>query len=256
MKSTSKPAPRAANLAAAMASMLASAGIALAQGGQPATNPPQEKSQEAKPAQESKPADEAKPQQPAQPSLDELLGLEPSTPRDTTRPPAQDPAQAALERKLANQQASEAFLQAVQLMDETALRLERSRDTGITTQRMQEEIVRKLDIMIAQAQRQRQQRQQQQQQSSSSQDPQDQPDQQSQQQQAQQPGSEPASDTQVPPGRQGEQLNPEVARGAAWGALPARMRDALLQGNSDKYSSTYQKWTEAYYRKLAEEAGK
>jgi uncharacterized membrane protein YdbT with pleckstrin-like domain len=141
-------------------------------------------------------------------------------------------------------------------MDQTAVRLETSRDTSITTQRMQEEIVRKLDIMIAQAQKQRQQRQQQKQQQSNS-DPQDQPAQQNaQQQQAQQPSNEPAGDTQTPPGRQGEQLSAEVARGAAWGALPARMRDALLQGNSDKYSSTYQKWTEAYYRKLAEEAGK
>ena len=60
-----------------------------------------------------------------------------------------------------------------------------------------------------------------------------------------------------PPARKDANPNPGVAaRGAAWGSLPARLRDALLQGNEDRYSNLYQKWTEAYYRRLAEEANK
>jgi hypothetical protein len=45
----------------------------------------------------------------------------------------------------------------------------------------------------------------------------------------------------------------QAAAGAAWGALPERLRDALTQGLSDRYSSLYEGATESYYRRLAEE---
>ena len=38
------------------------------------------------------------------------------------------------------------------------------------------------------------------------------------------------------------------------GMLPARLRQALLQGSADRYSSLYESLTETYYRRLAEEA--
>ena len=38
-----------------------------------------------------------------------------------------------------------------------------------------------------------------------------------------------------------------------WGNLPPRVRDQLLQGRSDKYSSHYERLTREYYRRLAEE---
>lgn len=40
---------------------------------------------------------------------------------------------------------------------------------------------------------------------------------------------------------------------AAWGSLPARVRDMLLQGSDDPFSARYKAMTEAYYRRLAEE---
>jgi hypothetical protein len=41
---------------------------------------------------------------------------------------------------------------------------------------------------------------------------------------------------------------------AAWGNLPARVRDQLMQGRHDQFSSLYESMTETYYRRLAEEA--
>jgi hypothetical protein len=38
-----------------------------------------------------------------------------------------------------------------------------------------------------------------------------------------------------------------------WGGLPQRVRDMLLQGRGEKFSSLYEQMTREYYRKLAEE---
>lgn len=198
------------------------------------------------------------PAQPADPmplpSLDDLLGL-PTTATPGKRPPPADPDKAELERQLSPGEAAEQFRQAVDLMGQTAKRLTDSRDTGLRTQRLQEDVVRKLDMLIKSAEQQKQQRRQ----SSSSSSNRPQRDQQNQPGQQQQSTPQDAAngdnrDERMPPGREDGPLNPELAaRGAAWGALPARVRDALLQGRSDKFSALYQRMTEAYYRKLAEE---
>lgn len=208
------------------------------------------------PADPKAPADAKKPAaEPAKqpPSLDDLLGLPKSEPAPA-RPAATDPTKNALDRKLTATEASDQFKQAVQLMGETAERLQASRDTGLATQRLQEDIVRKLDQVIKAAeQNQKQSR------SSRSQQQKDQPQPQPNQSQSQRnpDAKESAPDTMEPPGAQKANPAPGVAaRGAAWGSLPARLRDALLQGNEDKYSSLYQKWTEAYYRRLAEDANR
>jgi hypothetical protein len=39
-----------------------------------------------------------------------------------------------------------------------------------------------------------------------------------------------------------------------WGNLPPRTRDMVQQGVREKMSSVYRRWTEAYYRRIAEEA--
>ena len=41
-----------------------------------------------------------------------------------------------------------------------------------------------------------------------------------------------------------------------WGALPPRLRDALSDGLEEPFSPVYREATEAYYRRLAEEAGR
>jgi hypothetical protein len=198
-----------------------------------------------------------------QPTLDELLGLDPAKPgagekKDQEQPPAApDPSRTALERRLTAREVSEQFQQAVQLMGETADRLSVSRDTGIETQRLQSEIIRKLDMLIQSAEQQ----QQQQQRSRSSQ--RDGKSDQSENQPARpQPAPVPnqtsnPEEFRDPPAGTDPQLNPQIAaRGAAWGNLPERVRDALLQGNADQYSSRYKAWTEAYYRRLAEEGNR
>jgi hypothetical protein len=209
---------------------------------------------------ESKPADpNPRAAQPADtkqqpPSLDDLLGLPKEKSPAKSRPAAPDPTKNALDRKLTQGEASDQFKQAVQLMGETADRLQSSKDTGLSTQRLQEDILRKLDQVIKAAEQNQKQSK-----SSRSQQQKDKQQQQPNQSQSQRnpDAKEAAPDTMDPP--QGEKANPTpgvAARGAAWGSLPARLRDALLQGNEDKYSSLYQKWTEAYYRRLAEDANR
>ncbi|VAX41737.1 hypothetical protein MNBD_PLANCTO03-1217 [hydrothermal vent metagenome] len=191
------------------------------------------------------------------PSLDELLGTEGTASENNKAPDLpKETADEALDRLLSGQEIVDEFRAAVDLMNRSARRLATSRDTGLATQRMQEDILRKLDTLIADAQ----QRSQQNGGSSSSS---------SAQQQQQQSAQQPAQDSQpqggsndnrteaTPPGSRTGPLGPEQAADlAAWGALPSRMRDALLQGSSDRFSATYRRLTEAYYRKLAEEPKK
>ena len=88
--------------------------------------------------------------------------------------------------------------------------------------------------------------------SSSSSSPQEQPRQ--SQAAGEQAGQGDNTGERMPPAREDGSLRPqEAADLAAWGALPARVRDALMQGAADKYSTMYQRLTESYYRRLAEE---
>ncbi len=186
-------------------------------------------------------------------SLDELLGLEQAGQGGDAPSELPDAAQAELERELTQQEAAQAFEQAAALMGESASRLGELSDTGLATQRLQEDILRKLDQVIEAAKNNQQQSQSS---SSSSSQQQQQPNQPQQQQQQQQGEASDGDNTEesTPPGRQDGQLNPEIdSARAAWGALPERVRDALYQGRSDRYSSLYERLTEAYYRRLAEE---
>ena len=76
-----------------------------------------------------------------------------------------------------------------------------------------------------------------------------------QQAQQQQQQAQPSGDGEsMPPGLDGVELRDAgLADAAAWGALPARLRDTLRQGLSERFSSLYERFTEAYYRRLAEE---
>ena len=192
------------------------------------------------------------------PSLDELLGLpESQRPADRAERAGlfeDDPTAGELAQKLSGEQLSQAFVRAVDLMDTAADRLGRGRDAGLVTQRIQRDILRTLDQLIESSQDQQSGS------SSSSSSPQQQPQQQPSQPQERQQSQEPGSDNQGevnPPARQDGPLSPEaVANRAAWGALPERTRDALLQGSGEPFSALYQRLTEQYYRRLAEEASK
>lgn len=192
------------------------------------------------------------------PSLDELLGLEDPGEGGADAPAdaSLDPDRAELDRQLGAQEMGERLDQAAALMDEIARRMRATSDVSITTQRQQERVIGLLDEVIDAAQRQQQQQgqpsSQQQQQGQQQQQQPSQP--QAQRQQGQEPGQQAAQETHMPGGGEGVQLRAgQAAAGAAWGALPDRLRDALTQGLSDRYSSLYERATESYYRRLAEE---
>jgi hypothetical protein len=212
--------------------------------------------QDTKPAQpEAKPAPKA---QPHEPTLDELLGLPnakpaPEKPTDTVgpmpedKPDAPDRAKAELERQLSPAEVSEAFEQAVQMMGQTADRLSTSRDPGLDTQRMQEDVIRKLDMLIDQAKKQ---------QSKSKSKKNQKPDQ-SQQQQQQQSSQQNAKTNDPKQGGGPDLMNGAThaspGGAAVWGNLPRHVRDALVEGQGDSFSSMYKTLTEKYYKRLAEE---
>ena len=199
--------------------------------------------------EQPKPAAEPPQDQPTElPSLDELLGItnKPSGQQDRTRQ--------ELEERLSSAQIANEFQQAVALMGEAATRLQKGRDTGLGTQRIQEDVIRKLDQLIEAARQQQQQQQQQSRSSSRQQRNQQQPNQPQNQQQA---GDVENMGEANPPAREDAQFSPDVAPNqASWGSLPERMRDALRQAGDDRFSSLYKSLTEAYYRRLAEEAGR
>lgn len=186
------------------------------------------------------------------PELDDLLGLPGEEREGTGKGDLLDPAREELERRLSGQDATSQFHEAVAMMAQTATRLSQARDTGLTTQRLQERILRKLDQVIESAERQEQQGGQSSSDPDQQQDEQVQPDQQ-QASAGEADGGDGDQET-LPPARRDGPLRPgSVAGEAAWGALPERVRDALRQGASDNFSSMYRSLTEEYYRRLAEE---
>ena len=199
------------------------------------------------------------------PSLDELLGIDES---DDAENESESDAMAENERKkiddrLNERQIADAFSAAIKDMDVAARMLDESRSTGIDVQRLQKEIMSRLDAVIDEASQQ----QQQQQQSSSSQQQQQQQQQSDQSQVPQQPEPSSQSDPkqassqqgesneQLPPGRQESQFQVMFEESdVEWGNLPERMRNLLRQGMRESVSKMYRNLTESYYRRIAEDA--
>jgi hypothetical protein len=220
---------------------------------------------------------------PAPPSLDDALGIEGTEPGDA---PAGDldaalagtPPKDILESALADMRRSS------KLLDE--------RKAGLPTRRVQESVVRKLDELIATAQRMQQQQQQQQQQQGQSSSQQQRRGRQGQQQdQEQRDGQRRGADEPRPDGADGSRQRDQAADGeqrgrrdgaareadasqppstidptdtaaqfdesrVEWGQLPPRVRDAVRQGVRDPMSAAYRRLTQEYYRRLAEEGRK
>jgi len=95
-----------------------------------------------------------------EPSIDELLGLDDDKPADK---PDDDKADADddtdpeltrdLDKALTGKEAADQFAQAIQEMEEVAIRLGDENDPGIDTQRMQDQIILKLEQIIASAEK-------------------------------------------------------------------------------------------------------
>ena len=227
--------------------LLASAMLVCAVHGAPETRP-------AEPPPAPKPAKPAEPL----PDLDSLLGTKPEKKPDPAKPAPDKPGSTdttrkELDRQLSLKEQADEFAKAVALMDETADRVEKEKDIGLDTQRLQEDILTRLDRLIKAAKNNQSKQQQQQQQS----DGKDQKNENMRQQSQAQKASQKAGENADGPARQEGQLgSPPPAAPAAWGDLPAHVRDSLMQGFSDRFSSMYQTLTETYYRKLAEEKKK
>ena len=198
------------------------------------------------------------------PSLDEALGLTKPGEGGENKAPTRD--QTALEEQLSPEQLQDQIAQAVKLMGDAATRVTDAKDVGVETQRMQEEILQKLDKIIEDAKRQQQQQQQKQQQQQQDQQQQQQ-DQQSEPKDAQgkptDPKQQTGADKQAGNGSGDKRgvtntdpdgkLKPVLSGSATWGNLPPKAREQLMQGYGDTFSSMYRRMTEAYYKRLAEE---
>lgn len=214
-----------------------------------------------------------------QPTLDDLLDLTPTPEQregsdqlpDTSRDqPAPVELDANVQRLLTGEQAADAFEQAVAAMDDVSLRLGRDLDAGLDTQREQEQILAKLDQVIAAAREQQSSSSGSSSGSSSSSSSARQQDAGSgtpsgsmtpgQQGQAQgqpagnQAAGEHAGDAspgQVGEVRPGEGPLEELRK--EWGSLPPRLRDEISEGLQERFSPVYRSLTEQYYKRLAEE---
>ena len=211
------------------------------------------------------------------PSLDDALGLEPE---GGARKVAEDGSE--LDRSLSGAKPRDILASAIEDMRRSA-RLLDAQDPGLPTRRAQESVVRKLDELIATAQRmQEQQQQRQQQQGQASQQQRRNQDRNRGQQQDQQGQPEPRENGQERGGRERSQPTPGEGRDrrpdgdanaqepptaldpaandlqfdesrAEWGRLPPRVREAVRQGLRDPMSAAYRRLTQDYYKRLAEE---
>lgn len=230
-----------------------------------------------------------------EPSIDELLGLD-----DADEPgdqPQGDPAPDAdpsltrdLDKALTGKQAADQFAQAIEEMEEVAIRLSDEADPGIDTQRMQDEIILKLEQIIASAEKTKRKQkpkpgqgkpQQGQPRGADKQQGQQEGDQPGEQK-GDQPGEKPGQKPGDKPGQgkqagdqkgqqQGEQaggqesgqagsrgdvrneaLSMKDLREGEWGNLPPRLRDELAESLSETFNPVYRAATEAFYRRIAE----
>lgn len=192
------------------------------------------------------------------PSLDELLGLDEAD--DGAAEQAARQNEQELERRLRDAQISDVFVLALEKMQLSADLLDVELDPGLGTQRVQQDVLAKLDQLIDMA---KEMSQQQQMSGGASSGQQGRPG-----QSQPQPGASktagasgqrqagPAQDgsaIEPPPGRSGDINTVLEETESEWGHLPARLRDMLQQGRSGYISGLYRKLTEEYYKRLAEE---
>ena len=220
-----------------------------------------------KPPTGSPPASPAAAQPP--PSLDELLGIEEEAEVDQAAEAAAAESARRVAERLRERPIADDFREAIaqmaaseSLLEEAAAEdADASEDLGLGTQRVQEEILRRLEALIQSAQRQRQRQQQQSSSSSSSSSSESEPSQGEQagasstSSESRQEGAAAEGGEAMPPAFEEAQLGAMLEEGRVeWGNLPERVRELVRQGRRDRVSSIYRRLTEQYYRRLAEEA--
>ncbi len=198
----------------------------------------------------------SQPEKDSPPSLDDLLGIGGDESARSAAEAARRDTQEELQRQLAETRITDALEVAFEKMSISAELLEEKLDSGLGTQRLQEEILAKLDELIDQAQRQQLMAMAS---SASGSSRGETPRQTPPADQSKNDGGQPNarstdSRTGGPPPRQDGDINRVLDEtGSEWGHLPGRVRDMLLQGRNDRFSGLYRRLTEEYYRRLAEE---
>jgi len=161
-----------------------------------------------------------------------------------------------LERRLNDEEIGSTFGEAIAQMGRAAEQLEQRFDTGLGTQRVQEDILKKLDDLLEAAKQQQSQGGSSASSASASPQPSPQPGKQGQRPQpGQQRNPSPSSSQEgdPPPMQQGDINTMIEEQRTEWGNLPQRIRELLLQGREEKFSSLYEQLTREYYRRLAED---
>jgi hypothetical protein len=191
------------------------------------------------------------------PTLDELLGLkQESVETDSAAKEAARQNQQELERRLADAQIGDVLDRALGNMADSA-RLLDDQDPGLGTQRIQRDILARLDELIDLAKQMSSQQQAGSSSSSGSRSQRSQP----------QPGKQPrpaggerrdtgnqdGQATEPPPGREGELNTLLEQTESEWGGLPQRLRDTLQQSRHASPSKLYKALSADYYQRLAEE---
>ncbi|MCP3903888.1 MAG: hypothetical protein GY715_09655 [Planctomycetes bacterium] len=195
------------------------------------------------------------------PSLDELLGLDEEPDGEEAKPAervADEAAERELQRRLNEEKIGDAFAVAIRKMGVAADQLDQEFDTGLGTQRVQEEVLDKLAFLLDAARKQNASgSSSSSSQSQSREEQQKKPGEQRSQQAQGSPqaqGSESNERADAPPGEALRDLNTVLDESRTeWGNLPQRVREVLLQGRREKFSSLYEELTREYYRRLAEE---
>jgi hypothetical protein len=197
----------------------------------------------------------------ASPSLDELLGLEADESETSAAEQAQRETSEELQRRLSEEVLRDLFSQALEKMALSAHLLEIDFESGLATQRAQQDVLAKLDQLIDRAKELSLQH------SASCSGcsqcsgkpggvkpkPGKKPGSQSQGANRMDVPAQDSQATDAPPGRQGDINTLLEETGSEWGHLPARVREMLKQGRGDYKSPLYRKLTDEYYKRLAEE---
>ena len=217
-------------------------------------------------------------------SLDDLLGIGESDSKKASAESGRTQKE-TLQRILSEKEAKNTLEETVEGMRRSATLLN-EKDSGITVQRVQEDVLARLDALIASAQQQQQQQQSSSSSSSSSssgekskgsQQPkggkgqkqsesaasEEKRREEARQRASQKEGDKPGPSKSQPTGDRPGELPPTVdaieggviqETDEEWGGLPPRTREIIRQGVREKMSSVYRRWTEAYYRRIAEES--
>ncbi len=190
---------------------------------------------------------------PTTPSLDDLLGLE--GPPDNAAEQAARQNREELDRRLSDVQLSDVFVVALEKMHVSAELLDVDLNSGLGTQRVQQDILAKLDQLIDIAKQMSQQRQKSSGGGASEPKPQPGAEQQSQPSDSRAGGGTQGGGQAInpPPGQAGDINTIIEETDTEWGHLPDRLRDMLQQARDSYKSRMYRTLTEEYYKRLAEE---